>query len=62
MMKIILMSLLQVQNAVVSGKTRLACTGEQHRWNSAISKNLEPKRLSQINFRHHKAEQQYNLN
>ncbi len=50
-MKILLMSLLQVQNAVVSGKTGLARTDEQRRWNAGTSKNLETKRLSQINFR-----------
>ena len=53
---------LQVQNAVIGGKTGLACTDEQRRWNAGTSKNLEPKRLSQINFRHHKAEQQYSVN
>lgn len=45
-----------------SGKTGLACTDEQRRWNAGTAKNLEPKRLSQINFKHHKAEQQYNVN
>ncbi|CAI5685839.1 unnamed protein product [Oreochromis niloticus] len=52
----------KVQNAVISGKTGLACTDEQHRWNAGTAKNLEPKRLSQINFRHHRAEEQYDVN
>ncbi|XP_037539042.1 zinc finger BED domain-containing protein 6-like [Nematolebias whitei] len=52
----------RVQNAVISGKTGLACTDEQRRWNAGTAKNLQPKRLSMINFRHHKAEQQYNIN
>lgn len=47
---------------MIGGKTGLACTDEQRRWNAGTSKNLEPKRLSQINFRHHKAEQQYSVN
>ncbi|XP_041939761.1 uncharacterized protein LOC121700690 [Alosa sapidissima] len=49
----------KVQNAVVSGKTGLACTDTQRRWNEGTSKNLQPKRLSQIHFRHHKAEDEY---
>lgn len=44
---------------MASGKTGLACTDEQRRWNEGTSKNLEPKRLSQINFRHHKAEDEH---
>lgn len=47
---------------MISGKTGLACIDEQRRWNAGTPKNLEPKRLSQINFKHHKAEQQYNVN
>ena len=46
-MKILLISLLQVQDAVVSGKTGLACTDIQRRWNLGTSKNFVPKRLSQ---------------
>lgn len=54
--------LVKVQNAVASGKTWLACTDEQHRWNAGTSKNLKPKRVSQINFRHHRADDAFEYN
>lgn len=57
--KILLMSLTQVQNPVVNGKTGLACTDEE--WNAVTSKNLEPKCLSQINLKK-EAEQVYSVN
>ncbi len=39
--------------------TGIACTDEQRRWNEGTSRNLQPKRLSHISFRHHKAEEEY---
>ncbi len=48
-----------MQNAVASGMTGLSCTDEQCRWNAGTRKNLQQKRISQITFRHHKAEDVY---
>ncbi len=50
---------LKVQNAVASGMTGLSCTDEQCRWNAGTRKNLQQKRISQMTFRHHKAEDVY---
>lgn len=48
-----------MQNAVASGMTGLSCTDEQCRWNAGTRKNLQQKRISQMTFRHHKAEDVY---
>ena len=52
---VLLMCSLQVENAVTTGKTGLACTDEQRRWNAGTVRNIEPKRLRDINFSHHRA-------
>lgn len=41
------------------GKTGLSCTDEQCRWNAGTRRNLEQKRISQMTFRRHKAEDVY---
>lgn len=50
MIKILLMSSLQMQKAVVSEKTKIACADEKCSMNTGTSNNLEPKGLSQINL------------
>lgn len=44
---------------MVSGMTWLSCTDEQCRWNAGTRRNLEQKRISQMTFRRHKAEDVY---
>ncbi len=44
-----------MQFAVSKGLTGLSCTDEQHHWNSGTQRNLVPKRLNHISFKHHKA-------
>ncbi len=48
-----------MQNAVASDMTGLSCTDEQCRWNAGTRKNLQQKIISQMTFRHHKAEDVY---
>ena len=52
---------LQVENAVTTGKTGLACTDEQRRWNAGTVRNIEPKRLRDINFSHHRAGDEFGI-
>lgn len=44
----------QVQNAVSKGLTGSSCTDIQRHWNSGTQRNLAPKRLTEICFKHHK--------
>jgi len=44
---------------VASGVTGISCTDEQRRWNAGTKRNHEQKRISQISFRHHRAEEAY---
>ena len=58
---VLLMCSLQVENAVTTGKTGLACTDEQRRWNAGTVRNIEPKGLRDINFSHHRAGDEFGI-
>lgn len=45
---------LQVENAVRQGKTGIACTDVQRKWNTGTRKNVGQRKIKQISFSHHK--------
>ncbi|CAM4321381.1 unnamed protein product [Leuciscus chuanchicus] len=44
----------KVENAVRQGKTGMACTDVQRKWNSGAKKNVGMRKVKNINFNHHR--------